>query len=533
MRRFLLACAAATGLALAAAPGVASAHAVLDSSSPAASAVLSGSPREITLNFNENVESSLNEIRLFDSDRHEVTIGDTHRQEFDPSVVVAEVPRLDDGLYVVVWHAVSADGHPVNGAFPFEVGAASSGGADRLLQNVLSNVDNGSPLGNPLATVRFLAFVATMVLVGSVILSWGAAVPAWVSLGRLLRLATVALAVGSLGVLLLQGPYASGRGWGSVFDAGLIGDVMSTRIGIASLARLALAVVFGGLAVSLAHKDGTPWRNAALLSSLVLVATWSVSGHPSAERMSTLYVPVDMAHLVAVSAWVGGLVALWWVRNDSRDTALASRFSRIASVAMPVAVATGVLQGLHILGGTGSLTDSDYGRFLVAKAIIVVLVLVFAARARRRTANGDHTGLFVVVRAELIVMVLVIALTSLLVGTSPNAGTQSAPGFNATLVQSSVVADLAVNPAHTGTAQVHVTLTPPGGSLTPVSKVTVQLSLPSRDLPAIPVEMLALGPNHWSGVVQIPYAGRWTLESRVTTQDNKVLLYRTTLAVKG
>ena len=532
MRRLLSVCVGAIGLAVTVAPGVASAHAILDSSSPSASAVVTESPREITLNFNEDVESSLNTIRLFDSEQHEVGIGKANRQTFDPSVVVAEVPELDDGLYVVVWHAVSADGHPVDGAFPFEIGTTSSGGGSDLMKKVLTNVDSGSPLGNPLATMRFLAFAGMMVLIGVLVFSWGPAVPAWVSLGRLLRVATAVFAVGSLGVLLLQGPYASGRGWGGVLDAGLVGDVMATRIGIASLARLAIAVVWGFLALSLAHKDDAGWRNAGMLATVVTVVSWSVSGHPSVGSMSTMFVAIDVVHLCAVSAWAGGLVALWWVRNETSVMTLAGRFSRIATVSMPVAVVTGMVQGLHIMGGTSGILDTDYGRFLTAKAVFVAIVLVFASRARRRVLSGETLALAAVVRAELIAMVMVVALTSVLVGTSPVAGRADDAGFTATLVQSSVVADIALEPAKTGTVQVHVTLIPPGGSLTPVSNVDVRLALPSRDLPAIPVDMLALGPNHWSGVVQIPFTGSWSFEARVTTQDNRILLYRTSVAVR-
>ena len=529
MRRFLVAC-AVIGAALVAAPGAASAHAILDSSSPSASAVVAESPREITLDFNEDVESSLNTIRLFDADQHEVRIGKAGRKGSDPSIVVAEVPELDKGLYVVVWHAVSADGHPVDGAFPFEIGTASSGGAAALLEKVLTNVDSGSPLGTPLAAMRFLAFVGMMVLLGALVLSWGAAVPPWVSLARLMRIATMVFAIGSTGVLLLQGPYASGRGWEGILDTGLIGDVMSTRIGIASLARLAVTVVWGLLAVSLAHKDGAGWRNAGLIAGLVTVVSWSVSGHPSAGSAPAVFVPIDVLHLVAVSAWVGGLVTLWWVRNE--DAGLAPRFSRIATFSMPVAIVTGVAQGLHVMGGTSGILDTGYGRMLVAKVALVAIVILFAVRARRRVATGDGPGLMRVVRMELVVMVVVIALTALLVGTSPVAKDTGSPGFSATLVQSSVVADFAIEPARTGTAEVHVNLIPPGGSLTPVSKVDVRLALPSRDIPAIPVDMLELGPNHWSGIVRIPFAGSWSLESRVTTQDNRILLYRTTVEIR-
>ncbi len=44
----------------------------------------------------------------------------------DDSTVVVALSTLDDGSYVVDWHVVSADSHPVSGAFTFSVGKATS-----------------------------------------------------------------------------------------------------------------------------------------------------------------------------------------------------------------------------------------------------------------------------------------------------------------------------------------------------------------------------------------------------------------------
>jgi hypothetical protein len=68
MRRRIIA--VATGLLALisfATPGVASAHAILDSSNPAASTVVSQSPAEIRLDFNEQIEGTLLNVRLFDA----------------------------------------------------------------------------------------------------------------------------------------------------------------------------------------------------------------------------------------------------------------------------------------------------------------------------------------------------------------------------------------------------------------------------------------------------------------------------------
>ncbi len=126
LRRIFGATLASTALALTFIPGIASAHAILESSSPAPSALLASSPKEIRLDFDEQVESTLGDIRIYDSEQREISIEKTVRSSTDASVVSAEVPALKSGVYVVVWRVVSADGHPVSGAFPFEIGTNSS-----------------------------------------------------------------------------------------------------------------------------------------------------------------------------------------------------------------------------------------------------------------------------------------------------------------------------------------------------------------------------------------------------------------------
>ena len=110
----------------------AAAHAALESSTPAANAVLTSSPPLIALDFDERIEAGVATIRLFDGDGVAIGIG-SPESGADDSQVQATVPRLDDGLYAVVWHVVSADGHPVDGAFAFQIGTTATGDAEALL----------------------------------------------------------------------------------------------------------------------------------------------------------------------------------------------------------------------------------------------------------------------------------------------------------------------------------------------------------------------------------------------------------------
>jgi copper transport protein len=528
-RRFIAVAAGLLALVSFTTPGVASAHAILDSSNPAASTVIAESPTEIRLDFNEHIESSLLNVRLFDAAQKEITV---QRAELgtDPSIVTAAIPDLADGVYVVVWRVVSADGHPISGAFPFEVGDKSSGTGNDLLTKILNNIDSESPLGNPLAASRFISFMSLVVLLGLVVFTWGSSLLATQKARQLLRASILGVAFGSIAVLLLQGPYASGRGWGAIFDTQLISDVTATRLGLAVLLRLVLVVLWGYLAMNDVRANTRWWKYLAMSAAVGIIATFSLSGHPSAASLPALFVLVDAIHVGAVAAWAGGLISLAVLRNE--EAANAARYSRIATWAMPIAVISGVVQGLHLLGGISGMTDSSYGKFLILKTAIVLAVILLGAKARAHLADSHGAEFGKTIRFEATLMVIVLAVAALLVGTSPSdRGTGGSQTFSATQIRSGIVADISVLPTRVGTAEVHVVLTPPGGALKPVTEVTVEMSLPSRDIPAIPVKLYELGPNHWTGVVNIPYSGTWSFESRVKPTANQTLLYTATFDV--
>ncbi|CAB4658892.1 unannotated protein [freshwater metagenome] len=523
-RRMFAAAVGIVALVSFATPSVVSAHAILDSSSPVASSVIMQSPEEVRLDFNEAIESTLLNVRLFDAEQKEVAIERAELLAVDPSVVVAPLPDLSNGVYVVVWQVVSSDGHPVSGAFPFEVGEQSSGTSEDVLEKILNSINTESPLGTPLAIARFVSFLSSIVLLGTVVLTWGSSLIVAPRARRLMRSSVVGLAVGSVAVLLLQGPYASSRGWGAIFDTQLISEVMSTRLGIAMLIRLALVLLWGVVCVAVAHAATSWWKNLAFLAAVGTIATFSMSGHPSAASLAPLFMLVDAVHVGAVSAWAGGLIALTVLRRE--EGADAARFSRIATWTMPLAAVTGVVQGLHLLDGLGSLTSSTYGKYLLLKIVVVVGAVILGARARRELVHSDSPGFGKTIRVEATLMVAVLAVTAMLVGTSPqDTGPSSSQVFSATQIRSGIVADLSVFPTRVGTAEVHVVLTPPGGALKPVTNVSVSLALPSRQIPPIPVKMYELGPNHWTGVVSIPYSGNWSFETRVQPTENSTLLY--------
>ena len=533
MKRCAVAFFVAVCAAVVASPQVASAHAALDSTDPAPSSVLATSPTHLTLRFSGNVEKELTSIRLFDKDKREVKIGVAARSASDKKMVQAEVPQLRNGVYVAVWRVVSGDGHPMTGAFPFEIGTASSGTGQSLVAEVLKDIDRTSNLGTPLAIARLLAFLGVVLLLGLVSVTWGSTLLRTSRAVSLLQIAAMLMAVGSMGILLLQGPYTSGGSWGDVFDANILGEVIRTRVGISSLVRMAISLEWMLLSLFVAKVSSSLWKNLVIVTSFLTVATYSLSGHPSAGDLPTLYVGVDALHLLAVSLWVGGVLtlALFARHDDIADEV--RRFSRVSTLAMPVAVVTGVVQSLNLIPSREVVTETQYGKYLIAKVVVVGLVVLAGLYVRRKLRTGDTGYVQKFLRRESVLVIAVIALTAFMVGESPVIQQKiERRNFSVTLVQKEVVGDFQVLPAKVGTSEVHAWFMPPGGMLAPVGNVLVSFELPAREIPKIPVKVVETGPNHWSGITQLPYEGDWTMEVRAVSKDGKDLVYSTTVAIE-
>ncbi|HEY1281147.1 MAG TPA: copper resistance CopC family protein [Acidimicrobiales bacterium] len=145
--------------------GPASAHASLETSDPANGAVLTQAPSQIVLGFDESVDIALGAIRLYDGRGHEIDVGPAHHQGDDAHVAVS-VPKLADDAYVVSWRVVSADSHPVHGAFTFQVGTAAAVRDPGLINRLLAQEGGNPSAGAILGISRFLSYAALAVVVG-------------------------------------------------------------------------------------------------------------------------------------------------------------------------------------------------------------------------------------------------------------------------------------------------------------------------------------------------------------------------------
>jgi putative copper export protein len=92
--------------------------------------------------------------------------------------------------------------------------------------------------------------------------------------------------------------------------------------------------------------------------------------------------------------------------------------ARVAAVLLAAVTATGMWSTLRRMPpGTApaQLTETAYGRVLLAKVLLVAAVAVLALWARRRLRRaGDPLGACAVARAEVVVLGMVVAVSALL-----------------------------------------------------------------------------------------------------------------------
>jgi putative copper resistance protein D len=208
----------------------------------------------------------------------------------------------------------------------------------------------------------------------------------------------------------------------SSFGDGLAFFVTSIGIGQAWLAVILISATATVLLMAVTNQTALFFVGLLSLSALLPLA---LQGHAAGSAgHGTAIISLGL-HLVFVSIWVGGLVALVFVRSVCLPADFAQfikRYSTLALVAFIVVGATGVVSAWLRLGSFENLA-SPYGVLVLAKtlALIALGVLGFWQRSRAldrvsRRARGAFTGLVII---ELAVLGAAMGLAQALSRTAP------------------------------------------------------------------------------------------------------------------
>ncbi|MGW8982445.1 copper resistance CopC/CopD family protein [Streptomyces parvus] len=388
------------GLLLAGA-GPASAHAALTGSDPSDGAVVDTAPEQVTLSFSEAIAVGDDSIRVLDPSGKRADTEAEPRDLSEGGTVrygVSLHSGLPDGTYTVAWQAISADSHPISGAFTFSIGAPSD-----TTVALPSQEAGGGPVGVVYDIARYTAYGGFVLLVGGsafVLVCWRGGATS-LPMQRLVVRGWLALTAATLVMLLLRNPYTGSGKFADAFDLAGLQSVLDTKPGAALVSRLLLlgaaalfiAVLFGTYARREDEREKKDLTFGLAVGGGVvatgIAATWAMSEHASTGIQANIAMPVDVLHLLAVAAWLGGLASLLVAlyRTPDIGSAAVRRFSAVAFGSVVVLAATGIYQSWRQVGSWSALTGTRYGQLLILKVALIAVLLAVAWFSRRWTGR--------------------------------------------------------------------------------------------------------------------------------------------------
>ncbi|CAL9482117.1 Copper transport protein YcnJ [Streptomyces sp. enrichment culture] len=550
----------------------AGAHAALRASDPEDGSVVRTAPTHITLTFTESVGLLEDSFRIYGPDNRRVHMEEPEHAAGAADTARAALPRdLDEGTYTVAWRVVSADSHPVSGAFTFSVGKPSptppAAPQDHAEHPVTKSLYD---------TGRYLAYIAAALLIGTAAFAALCRPPDTGPLRAPLLFGWWTLLVTTAGLLVLRAPYEKGTSPSTALDVSTFPDTLGGRPGMALLARVLLLLTAALLLPVLRRRTPRTRVTAGGILSVSLALTWASAEHASAGIQVPVAMTSSVLHLLAMAAWLGGLTALLLTLHRAKtppphDTV--ARFSRLAFTSVTVLVVTGAYQSWRGLGSWSALTGTAYGRTLAVKLAATVFLLLAAALSRRWTAllarpaaaeerqpalvgapgpppepRTTHVttaepetlhrrALRRSVLAEVVVAVAVLLVTTVLTGTLPSRAEAEAaktpapqvaglPGAQALTVPydtgtpgGSGTVQLTMDPGRVGENGLQAVVFGPQGALSFVPELRVTFTLPSKDVGPIDAGLTDRGGYWATNDLTLPLEGTWTMRLTVRVSD--------------
>lgn len=470
------------------------AHAVLISANPADGQRFEQPPRGVSLTFGESVEISVGGIRVFDDAGHDLSVGAPYHPAGAGNTVAVAVQPLQRGRYTVAWQVISADSHLVGGAYRFGVGV-----------DVAPGEAPAAPAIDPLATwtlglLRAITLAALVMALGL-----GAAAPLVLRASNRLSAPAIEFAAWCVAA---AGVFADGA-TRIAFAGGTLLGLVSTRFGSFRLIE-AIAALVAAFAVCGSVRR---WRLLAGAAGVIVIAQ-VLSGHAPTGPLPVVGVATDAAHLLAAAVWVGALA--WTV--GAPQSVVARRTSALATCAVAVLAIAGVAEAARLVGSISGLVASDYGRLVLAKVALFIVMLAVASVARRRVrTGGDALAIGGTVRLELVLIALILGITGFLVnGRPPIDAPLAEAGPSQALRASFGVADarVAVTVRRVAEQRWHIDIASTGadGRPFPLDEASAELRETTRGVGPFALTILPSGrARAFSGDAELPFRGNWTL----------------------
>lgn len=208
--------------------------------------------------------------------------------------------------------------------------------------------------------------------------------------------------------------------YGPEFSSGLWLFATEIELGVLLAWNLAFAFI-----LSLSTIMFPSGRMIAVNTALGIAGLYPLaeSGHASSDIGHAIAVNSMLMHLVGISVWVGGLIALFAIYFDEPDkrSVLVKRYSTLALFAFILVAVSGLTGGFIRLYQPSDLLSS-YGLLLITKAAVLVVLGCFGAWHRLKLIRSIESGsssFIRIVGVEIAIMGIALALATALARTAP------------------------------------------------------------------------------------------------------------------
>ena len=505
-------------------------------------------PDAVTIVFNEPVDAPPGGIRVFNADNERVDVdGPVSAADGDPLVVGRLVPELPVGSYLVTWRVVSADGHPIRGAYVFTVGDAAAL-SDGFIEDIFGAGEG--PARPASIVVAGLTYASVLLAAGALLaISLGGA-SASDRVTALVRRGAQAGIVLSLLTIPLQAMAVSGDGLAAVTSGAQLGAVLSASVGVGAMVRI--AALGGVLALS-----GTA-RTAA---GVVALLSFLIDGHTRTVDPAWLMFSADTVHLLAAAVWFGGLIVLLLnlrARKLADDpiggAAMVAGWSKLAMWTVVAVSLAGSALTFVLVRDPLALFTTTYGQLLQVKLILAAIVIAVGAYNHFKLVPAVERAIVSVpagasdaevapdgaapvpapvtvrteagwkrlgstVRTEVVLLVAIMLVTGVLSSQRP---ASEAVGIGGIFDGTQAVADgldlqLLIDPNLAGRNSIHLyLLDATGRPYSDIEGLDMLLSLPAQDIGPLERVPVVTGPGHWTlegGELALP--GTWEITVNV------------------
>ncbi|HDR7950190.1 TPA: copper resistance protein CopC [Bacillus toyonensis] len=511
-------------------PKSASAHAYVVKSNPVENETLKKAPTVVKIEFDEDIQvSHFNTLFVRDTSGKRVDLKDAHIDKRNKKLLEAGVKEnLKDGLYSIQWKAISADGHPIQGVIPFQIGLAEAGADDVQVEEMgyVPQIDMIMERG--VLYTSFSLFLG--VLFFNLIIYKGDAIEVHSRSKRIIWISLIGIFISLLCNLPLQAKINADVSWLEAFNPLLLKETLQLSVfgyvWITQMALISVLIIVTYFAVKREKLSSFKVWSIPILLFIGLLVIKAFNSHAFGLKFKDIAVVMDFLHLFAASLWVGGLssIILLLRKEDDKWTKYwdaIKRFSPWATGVVIVIVLTGLFNSTFFIPTIHSLFDTKYGLALLAKILLFVCMGILGIIHYVKGRIRAQQGLGATVKVEFIIGIIVFVIVAFMTNVQTPPMPPTGPFTESKQLDNGYELTLHVSPNKVGQNTFHITLKDENGQpVTNMEQIVLTTQSLDMNMGKGSFKVSAISPGEYEAEgMYINMTGNWNIQVHGLTKS--------------